>query len=157
MTNKENFLKLVSEDKTDTLERNRDRIRNRKQLRESRAIAMKVLFKLDDLGWSKKDLADKMNVSPQQITKIVKGKENMKLETQIKLQEILNIPILATFEEDSRKTIISELITIVESFKIAIFPTRNASTMQSIHSKKVKTEYYYDSMVSSGNSEYLLI
>ena len=41
-----------------------------------------------------------MNVSPQQITKIVSGKENLTIETQIKLQNILNIPVLASYYEN---------------------------------------------------------
>ena len=49
MTNKEKFLALVSEKDSGTLERNRDRIRNRSMLRESQQIALKVLMKLDEL------------------------------------------------------------------------------------------------------------
>ena len=41
-----------------------------------------------------------MEVSPQQITKIVSGKENLTIETQIKLQNILNIPVLASYYEN---------------------------------------------------------
>jgi len=41
-----------------------------------------------------------MEVSPQQISKIVSGKENLTIETQIKLQEILSIPILASYYEN---------------------------------------------------------
>lgn len=97
MTNKEKFLALVSKEKTDTLEKNRERIKNRAMLRESQQIAIKVLMKLDEIGWSQKDLAQAMNVKPQQITKIVSGKENLTIDTQIKLQNILNIPILASY------------------------------------------------------------
>lgn len=97
MTNKEKFLALVSKEKTDTLEKNRERIKNRVMLRESQQIAIKVLMKLDEIGWSQKDLAQAMNVKPQQITKIVSGKENLTIDTQIKLQNILNIPILASY------------------------------------------------------------
>ena len=100
MKNKEKFLALVSNEKSDTIERNRTRIKNRAMLRESQQIAIKVLMKLDELGWSQRDLAKEMEVSPQQITKIVSGKENLTIETQIKLQNILNIPILASFYED---------------------------------------------------------
>ncbi len=100
MNNKEKFLALVSNEKTDTLERNKTRIKSRAMLRESQQIAIKVLMKLDELGWSQRDLAKAMEVSPQQITKIVSGKENLTIETQIKLQNILNIPILASFYED---------------------------------------------------------
>lgn len=100
MKNKENFLALVSNEKSDTIERNRTRIKNRAMLRESQQIAIKVLMKLDELGWSQRDLAKEMEVSPQQITKIVSGKENLTIETQIKLQNILNIPVLASFYEN---------------------------------------------------------
>lgn len=109
MTNKEKFLALVSEDDSKTLERNRERIRNRAMLRESQQIALKVLFRLDDLGWSQKDLAEKMKVSPQQISKIVSGKENLTIETQIKLQNILDIPVLASYYEQKTAQI-EELI-----------------------------------------------
>ena len=85
MTNKDKFSALVSPEDSGTLERNRERIRNRAMLRESQQIALKVLLKLDDLGWSQKDLAKEMEVTPQQISKIVSGKENLTIETQIKL------------------------------------------------------------------------
>lgn len=99
MTNKEKFLKLVSGEDTKTLAEVRKRIKNRAMLRESQQIALKVLLKLDDLGWSQKDLAREMGVTPQQITKITSGKENLTIETQIKLQNILDIPVLASYYE----------------------------------------------------------
>lgn len=99
MTPKQKLLSLVSKEKTETLNKNKDRIKNREMLRESQQIAIKVLMKLDELGWAQKDLAREMQVSPQQITKIVSGKENLTIETQIKIQNILKIPILASFYE----------------------------------------------------------
>lgn len=100
MTNKDKFKALVSEGKSNTIENNRERIRNRSRLRESQQIALKVLEKLDEPGWSQRRLADEMEMFPQQITKIVSGKENLTLDTQIRLQEILDIPILATYYEN---------------------------------------------------------
>lgn len=105
MTNKEKFSSLVSPENTGTLERNRDRVKNRAMLRESQLIAMKALTKLDELGWSQRELAKRMNVSPQQISKIVSGKENLTIETQIKLQTILDIPILASYYEKSKDAV----------------------------------------------------
>ena len=101
MNNKEKFIALVSSDASqNTIETNRERVRNRAMLRESQQIALKVLLKLDIMGWSQRDLASAMNVSPQQITKIVSGKENLTIETQIKLQTILDIPVLASYYEN---------------------------------------------------------
>lgn len=100
MRNKEKFLKLVSTEKTSTVNKIKERIKNRAMLRESQQIALKVLVKLDELKWSQKVLAEKLLVSPQQVTKIVSGKENLTIETQIKLQNILNIPVLASYYEN---------------------------------------------------------
>lgn len=114
MTNKEKFLALVSEDDSGTLERNRERIRKRAMLRESQQIALKVLIKLDNLGWSQKDLAKEMGVSPQQITKIVSGKENLTIETQIKIQNILDIPVLASYYEKKAEKLEEMIVSFEE-------------------------------------------
>jgi ribosome-binding protein aMBF1 (putative translation factor) len=95
-TNKEKFLKLVSTKDTKTLRDIKTRIKNREVLRESQRIALKVLTKLDELNWSQKDLAHKMKVSPQQVNKIVSGKENLTLETLVKLQSVLDISLFAS-------------------------------------------------------------
>jgi transcriptional regulator with XRE-family HTH domain len=124
MTNKEKFLALVSFEETGTLERNSERIRNRAMLRESQGIALKVLMKLDDLAWSQKDLAKALGVTPQQITKIVSGKENLTIETQIKLQNILDIPILASYYENKLNAMNHSIFTIekrVEKIEIQAF------------------------------------
>lgn len=97
MSQNEKFNALVSKEKTTTVARSKERIKNRAMLRESQEIAMKVLEKLDELGWTQKRLAEELNVSPQQVTKLVSGKENLTLETQVKLQNALDIPILATY------------------------------------------------------------
>lgn len=112
MTNKEKFLQLVSEEDTKTLAEVKKRIKNRAMLRESQQIALKVLLKLDDLSWSQKDLANAMDVSPQQITKIVSGKENLTIETQIKLQNILDIPVLASYYENKMAEMDQWILTI---------------------------------------------
>lgn len=123
MTNREKFSKLVSDEKTDTIERNRKRIKNRSMLRQSQQIALKVLLKLDELRWTQKDLATEMKVSPQQVNKIVKGKENLTLETQIKLQEILDIAILASYYEKKEEN--GEMIIRFKEEPLAYVPESN--------------------------------
>ncbi len=77
MTNKDKFIQLVSGEDNRTLADVKKRIKNRAMLRESHQTALKVLMKLDDFGWSQKDLAKAMEVTPQQITKIVSGEEGI--------------------------------------------------------------------------------
>lgn len=117
MSNKEKFISLVSTEITNTVAKNRDRIKNRAMLRESQSIALKVLEKLEEIRWSQRKLAKEMGVTPQQITKIVKGQENLTLETQIKLQSILKIPILASYFENIEEKSVSEVaITATERY-----------------------------------------
>lgn len=99
MTNKDKFLDLVTGEVANTAIRNQDRIRNRAMLKESQNIALKVLLKLDELGWNQRKLAKEMGVTPQQINKVVSGKENLTLETQVKLQQVLDIPLLSSYYE----------------------------------------------------------
>jgi ribosome-binding protein aMBF1 (putative translation factor) len=91
---KEKFQSLVSPEKTKTYQRIKDRIANKPHLETSQAIAIKVLEKLDELGWSQKELALKMGVSPQQISKIVRGTENLTLESLVKIEKVLGIQLL---------------------------------------------------------------
>ena len=102
-TNREKFLALVSNDiDVKAAEKNKWLITNRQWLRVSQDIAFDILEKLDDLGWSQKDLAEKMGVSPQYAHKLVKGSENLTLETLVKLQSILDIPLLASYFKDKQ-------------------------------------------------------
>lgn len=114
--NKEKFLDLVSKKKTDSSKKNKERIAKRAMLRESRNIAFKVLERLDELGWKQNKLAEVMEVSPPYVNKLVKGKENFTLETLVKLQQILNIPILASYNKQVEET----LVEFVGEEKIAI-------------------------------------
>jgi plasmid maintenance system antidote protein VapI len=111
MTNKDKFNQLVSGEDNRTLADVKKRIKNRAMLRESHQTALKVLMKLDDFGWSQKDLAKAMEVTPQQITKIVSGKENLTIETQIKLQHILDIPVLASYYENKMTEMDQRIVT----------------------------------------------
>jgi transcriptional regulator with XRE-family HTH domain len=67
---------------------------NREWLRKSAAIAVRVLDALKLQHLSQKELAERMNISPQQISKIVKGQENLTLETISNLENALGIQIL---------------------------------------------------------------
>jgi transcriptional regulator with XRE-family HTH domain len=139
MTNKEKFLTLVSGEDTKTIEQNTWRIKNRAMLRESQKIALKVLGKLDERGWTQRDLAEKMEVSPQQISKIVSGKENLTIDTQVKLQNVLDIPILASYYEQKINNVQDKILTI---HQIAIIEAQTQG---------VKPNYISSKSISSRN------
>ena len=63
-------------------------------LQYSRKIAIKVAMSMKRQGLSRQDVADRMGCSPQYISKLLKGEENLSLETICKLEDALNIAIL---------------------------------------------------------------
>lgn len=102
MTNKEKFLALVSKEETQTIDRTKARLAKRSYSKLSNLIAFEILERLDELGWSQKKLAEKMEVSPQQVNKWVKGNENFTLSTLGHLGEVLGIELV---QVPSRKDI----------------------------------------------------
>lgn len=135
MTNKEKFLGLITEKDNSVLKDIKERKANREMLKESQNIAFKVLIRLNELGWSQKDLAEAMKVSPQQINKIVKGTENLTLETQVKLQSVLKIAILASYHEAKEHLMHSSVI--IERKNVA-YPVNRRPIANYTRAKKTK-------------------
>ncbi len=71
------------------------RVENRQWLRYSQGIAMKMLDRMEELRMSQKVLAERMGCSQQYISKILKGKENMSLETICKIENALGLRLFA--------------------------------------------------------------
>lgn len=67
---------------------------NKMWLRYSQRIAMLMLDKMDELGINQKQLAEMMSCSQQYISKILKGRENLSLETLSKIERALGISII---------------------------------------------------------------
>ncbi|MEO6830641.1 MAG: helix-turn-helix transcriptional regulator [Chitinophagaceae bacterium] len=67
---------------------------NRAWIRRSRLIAIHVLNALDAKGMNQKQLAEAIEVTPEYISKLVKGGENLTLEIISKLEAVLQINIL---------------------------------------------------------------
>ena len=60
-------------------------------LRHSQKIAVKVLLQMKQEGLTQKALAERMDCTQQYVSKILKGKENMSLDTLTKLEDALSI------------------------------------------------------------------
>lgn len=63
-------------------------------LRHSQKIAVKVLLHMKKEGLTQKALAERMDCTQQYVSKILKGKENMSLDTLSKLEDALSINLI---------------------------------------------------------------
>ena len=75
------------------------RVANKSWLRYSQHIAMKMLDKMEELDMTQKVLAEKMGCSQQYVSKILKGKENLSIETLCKIEDALHLTLLPQLEE----------------------------------------------------------
>lgn len=68
---------------------------NKEWLRKSAKIALSIRRELRIKSMSQQDLAAKMGLSPQYVGRILKGQENLTLETISKLEAALGIPLVS--------------------------------------------------------------
>lgn len=92
--NMDRFLEFVEPTPSPWLEKARWRAENREWLRTAADIALRCLRVMRAQGITQKELAERMDVSPQQVSKILKGKENLTLETIEKLEKALGISLI---------------------------------------------------------------
>ena len=67
---------------------------NASWLRHSQQIAVKVLLKMKELQLTQRALAERMNCTQQYVSKILKGKENLSLDSMTRLEEALEIRLV---------------------------------------------------------------
>jgi len=66
-------------------------IENQDWLDKSFEISLTILDAIDEKGWNQSQLAEKLGVSRQRVSKMLKGKENFQLSTLVKLEEVLGV------------------------------------------------------------------
>jgi len=72
----------------------KERVKNRDWLKKSQRLAIVILLTLKKLNMSQRELAKKLDVSPQYVNKIVKGREKLNLETISNLESALGIELI---------------------------------------------------------------
>ena len=97
------IIQKLSEHQSSTPSRWREeaefRVANKSWLRYSQHIAMLMLGKMEELGLTQKLLAEKMGCSQQYVSKILKGRENLSIETLCKIEMALELSLLPQMEE----------------------------------------------------------
>lgn len=84
-------------------------------------IALKLADLLDDAGLSQKELAEKIGVKPQQISKVFSGKENVTIKTLEEIANKLGMTLCVDFVKNKpgweyKRT--AEKVTVVKQMKV---------------------------------------
>jgi len=97
-------LNKISSGKSSWLDKAKKRKENKEWIKHSQKIATKVLLSIREKGITQVQLSEMLEVSAQQINKIVKGKENLTLQTISKLEKALQIKLIFP-DENAVKTV----------------------------------------------------
>jgi transcriptional regulator with XRE-family HTH domain len=125
---------LTSDKRTTWKEKAQGRMQNEAWLNKSAEIALKILRELRVQSITQKDLAEKMNVSAQYINKLLKGGENLSLETISRLESVLNITLITV--PDNSINMALKMNCTSEYFQLKEY--------------KYSGEYKYEATVSDG-------
>ena len=90
----ENLRKYQSDTPSKWREDAEFRRKNRRWLRYSQHIAMKMLDAMDEQHINQRQLAERMGCSQQFVSKLLRGTENLSIETIAKIEDALSISII---------------------------------------------------------------
>ena len=79
-------------------------------LRHSQKIAVKVLLLMKQEGLTQKALAERMDCTQQYVSKILKGRENMSLDTLSKVENALGISLIYDEQVASPSMVVEEVL-----------------------------------------------
>ena len=136
----------VSDESSQWLETAKWRAENKDWLIKSAKVAIKILREIrrqnEMNGMSQKKLAKLLHVSPQYVNRIVKGQENLSLETICKIEKVLQITLIETpgFKEG----------VTMEFPSLEVIPTANRFQTRDLGVIQIKLndgllQYYSDS------------
>lgn len=107
---KERFKKFIPDRPSKWIEQ-ADRYEIEKEwMDKSALIAIKILSTIRSQSITQKKLADSIGVSPQYINKVVKGQENLSLETICKIEKSLGITLVSVPSYEKSQVIIDSFL-----------------------------------------------
>jgi len=116
----ERINKIASKESSEWRNEAKTRQGNKAWRRRSFQIAVRILREIRMQkpvnGMTQKKLAEDLGVSPQYINKVLKGQENLTLETISKIEDVLGITLVEILNPE--KTITVQGASITESAKV---------------------------------------
>jgi transcriptional regulator with XRE-family HTH domain len=135
--NRERLKKYITKEPSDWIEQADFYENNADWMDKSALIAIKILSTLRSQSINQKILAESIGVTPQYINKLIKGHENLSLETICKIEKALGITLIAIPAYESSQV-------IIDSFSaVPFYITRNESKPIGSEKSDYKSESKY--------------
>lgn len=99
----------------EAIEKAQRRKAGRGWLRMSQDIALSLRYSLRKMNMTQKEFAEKMGVSPAYVGKLLKGQENLTLESICNIQEVINRDLVSIYRPYEYNTLLS--VSPIAEFK----------------------------------------
>ena len=99
----------------EAIEKAQRRKAGRGWLRMSQDIALSLRYSLRKMNMKQKEFAEKMGVSPAYVGKLLKGQENLTLESICNIQEVINRDLVSIYRPYEYNTLLS--VSPIAEFK----------------------------------------
>jgi len=109
---KDKLKKYISREPSDWMEQADYYEVNKDWLDKSSMIAIKILSTLRSLSLTQKALTESIGVTPQYINKVVRGQENLSLETICKIERSLGISLIKVPAYEASQVILDSFSTM---------------------------------------------
>ena len=120
----------------------------------SQAIAATMSNRMEELGMTQRALAEKMNCTQQYVSKVLKGRENLSLETLCKIENALDIKIKTENKRfDQNEIFMSKKQQIIENAFRQLALDRKALECERLNLEYEKGKFAKQKLHSRANSD----
>ncbi len=112
-------------------------------LKKSIKIAIKLNRILRQRGMKQNQLADLLGVSPQQVNKILKGRENLTLDTIERIEMVLGVDLITVLREDEK---------VVKAFSGEFSHVKSFNNTQTLNPDENEFDNYAFSYANDNNA-----
>ncbi len=99
-------------------------------------IAFRILECLKEKGLTQRQLAKELGVTPQALTKIVKGRRNLTLNTIRKIEKVLDIQLISVLHEEN-SNLKSVIACTVKMVPVVVYSQRKIVTQNKTDIQKL--------------------
>ncbi|WP_276380717.1 helix-turn-helix transcriptional regulator [Flavobacterium sp. H4147] len=78
-------------------------------------LSLRIITRLEELGWKKSKLAEELGVTKQYVSKLLRSKQNLGLETIFKIQKVLGVKLIEIPELNPKKQEKAQITIKLES------------------------------------------
>jgi transcriptional regulator with XRE-family HTH domain len=93
-------------------------------------LSLRIVMRLEELGWTKSKLAEELNVTKQYVSKLLRSRENLSITTIFKIQNVLGMKLIEIPKQNKNKERLQITIQLQPETKVRETNTINLNSIK---------------------------